>query len=233
MRFEAQKALIAYSGALTAAVIGLLITGTMKAPDKTVFGEIDVHRINIREPDGTLRMTISNQAAFPEAIVKGQEYPHPNRDTAGMLFFNEEGTETGGLVWSGRMIDGKRTSSGSLTFDRYEQDQTVQMVETEDGDRRMSGFRVNDQPEGSMEFSAFERIQALPADEQGAAYAAANVGGTQRAFLGRQISGASELVLRDAEGNRRLVLSVAPDGTASIDFLDAMGQTIRTVTPEG
>ena len=233
MKFDAQKALIAYSGALTAVVIGLLVTGAAQAPQKAVFGEIDVHRINVREPDGTLRMSISNQAAFPEAIVKGQAYPHPNRDTAGMLFFNEEGTETGGLVFSGRMIDGKRMSSGSLTFDRYEQDQTVQMIEFEDGDQRLSGFRVNDQPEGTMDFSAFERIQGLPANEQGAAYAAANVGATPRAFLGRQVSGASELVLRDAEGKRRLVLSVAPHGAARIDFLDAEGRVTRTVTPEG
>jgi hypothetical protein len=55
------------------------------------FDEIDVHRINVRELDGTLRMVISNTDRFPGAIVKGKEYPHP-RDTAGVLFYDAIGS---------------------------------------------------------------------------------------------------------------------------------------------
>lgn len=234
MRFDAQKALIVYSGALTAVVVGVLVSGAVQGAGPARFTEIDVERINVKEADGTLRLTISNQARFPEVIVKGVEYPHTNRDTAGMLFFNEEGTETGGLVWGGREVDGRRTASGSLTFDRYQQDQTVQMIGSEDGPERMSGFRVNDQPEGLLDFAALEHIRSLPeGPERDAAYAAGNFGGMPRAFLGRQTTGASELVLRDAAGKPRLTLSVAPDGAAKIDFLDETGQVTRTMTPEG
>ena len=38
-------------------------------------------------------MVLSDKAQFPGLIVKGKEYPHPDRKTAGMLFFNAEGTE--------------------------------------------------------------------------------------------------------------------------------------------
>src|SRR5579872_2106963 len=62
------------------------------------FGEIDVERINIVEKDGTPRLIFSNKARFPGIIYHGKEYPHPSRHTAGMLWFNDEGTENGGLT---------------------------------------------------------------------------------------------------------------------------------------
>ena len=97
MKFDAQKALIAYSGALTAVFIGVMVSGAVQGIGPGRFTEIDVQRINVREPDGTLRMVISNQTDFPEIPYRGREVPHPERDTAGMLFMNEEGTEVGGL----------------------------------------------------------------------------------------------------------------------------------------
>lgn len=232
MKFDAQKALIAYSGALTAVFIGVMVSGAVQGIGPARFTEIEVERINVREPDGTLRLVISNQTSFPEIPYRGREVPHPNRDNAGMLFMNEEGTEVGGLVWGGKNEDGVMSSGGSLTFDGYEQDQTVQIMGFQNGARRVSGLFVTDRPEEPMDFSVLERLDSIPAEEQGAALAAANMGGSQRAFLGRQGSGASELVLRDAEGKRRLVLSVAADGAAQIAFLDETGAVTRVVTPE-
>lgn len=232
MKFDAQKALIAYSGTLTAVFIGVMVSGAVQGIGPARFTEIEVERINVREPDGTLRLVISNQTSFPEIPYRGREIPHPNRDNAGMLFMNEEGTEVGGLVWGGKNEDGVLSSGGSLTFDGYEQDQTVQIMGFQDGPRRVSGLFVTDRPEEPMDFSVLERLDSIPAEEQGAALAAANMGGEPRAFLGRQGSGASELVLRDAEGKRRLVLSVAADGAAQIAFLDETGAVTRVVTPE-
>jgi hypothetical protein len=231
VKFDAQKALIAYSGVLTALMVGVLVSGA--APDRSAeFSQIDVQRINVREPDGTLRMVISNQASFPGIPVRGREYPHPNRRTAGMLFMNDEGTETGGLIWSGGETNGVRHSTGSLTFDRYEQDQVVQLFEDEMGGARSSGVRVFDRPDGSMGFDQLERIGALPAEQQAAAYAEAGFGGKPRGFFGRQSDGASAVVLRDGEGRPRLRMTVTADGAAKIDFLDETGQVSRTLTPE-
>ena len=36
---------------------------------------------NLREPDGTLRLVISDKSKAPEIFVKGREYPHPDRKT--------------------------------------------------------------------------------------------------------------------------------------------------------
>jgi len=65
------------------------------------FDIIDVKRINVREPDGTLRMAISSKALFPDAIVAGQEHLHP-RPMAGMLFYNDEGTECSWTIRASR-----------------------------------------------------------------------------------------------------------------------------------
>ena len=53
--------------------LGIIAWGQAGAERKvTEFAEIDVQRINIREPDGTLRMTISNTATAPGLIFKGK-----------------------------------------------------------------------------------------------------------------------------------------------------------------
>ena len=62
------------------------------------FGTITARRINIVEPDGTVRLTISNRADFPGAWNRGKEYARPDRrEAAGMLFVSDEGTEQGGF----------------------------------------------------------------------------------------------------------------------------------------
>lgn len=233
MKFDAQRALVVYSGTLTAVFIGLMVSGAVEGAGPARFTQIDVERINVREPDGTLRLVISNQAAFPEIPHRGSEVPHPDRDTAGMLFMNEEGTEVGGLIFGGKEENGVRSSGGSLTFDGYEQDQTVQIMGLQRGPRRVSGLFVTDRPEEPMDFAVLGRMAGMTPEEQDAAAAAANMGGQQRAFLGRQGSGASELVLRDGNGKARLVLSVTQDGNARIIFMDETGRATRIVTPEG
>ena len=233
MKFDAQKALIAYSGVLTAVFAGVMVSGAAQGIGPGRFTELEVERINVREADGTLRLVISNQSRFPEIPYRGREVPHPERDTAGMLFMNEEGTEVGGLIFGGKDKDGVRSSGGSLTFDGYEQDQTVQIMGFQQGPRRVSGLFVTDRPEESIDFSVLERLDSLSPAEQQTALAAANMGGAQRAFLGRQGSGASELVLRDGDGKARLVLSVAANGGARIIFMDETGKATRVVTPEG
>ena len=47
------------------------------------FDEIDVHRVNVREPDGTLRLVISNDARLPGVIVRGKENPPVDRPVRG------------------------------------------------------------------------------------------------------------------------------------------------------
>jgi hypothetical protein len=231
MAFTAQRALILYAGILTGAVVAFLLSAASASGHRKI-DVLDVERINIREPDGTLRMTISDAARSPGLIMKNREYPHPNRKSAGMLFFNDEGTENGGLIFGGREANGRRSSIGSLTFDRYEQDQVVQVVGSQEGPDKSAGLLVNDQPEALMAYAALIRTEHLAPNQRRAELIKAHFGGTKnRLFVGRAEDGASQVALKDASGRNRLILAVMPDGTASIRFLDEAGKVVRTVQP--
>lgn len=228
--------LVVYSAIATTLVGAFVVTEAVSAPERTAFEEIDVKRINIREDDGTLRMTISNTSRFPGIIFRGQERPHPNRVAAGMLFFNDEGTENGGLIFGGeRKADGSVEGYGHLSFDQFEQDQVVALNQIEEGGRRTAGLTISDRPDQSLEV-ATARLEGLTGEARTAELErlrAEGAFGNPRAYLGKDAERASKMDLRDAQGRTRLRLHVTAEGQASIQFLDEAGQVTRTVTPEG
>src|SRR5450631_904799 len=118
--FSNPKFLTVYSGVLTATFAVTLLTGAACSRKQT-FGTITVRRINVVEPDGTVRLTISNRADFPGAWNRKKEYPRPDRtEAAGMLFMSEEGTEQGGLIWGASQLpDGRIENHGHLSLDQY------------------------------------------------------------------------------------------------------------------
>ena len=111
---------------------GLLVIGTIAvmAAGRTPPKVLDVERINVREADGTLRMVIAGKDRFPGSFVKGREVPRPDRTSfAGVLLLNDEGTENGGMIWKGlKGPNGEVDAGASLTFDRYGNDQTLQLL---------------------------------------------------------------------------------------------------------
>lgn len=234
------KLLILYSGVLTAAASVALATqaGADTPPGKAAFDEIDVKRINIREDDGTIRMIVSNSSRSPGIIMKGKEQPHPSGNRgAGIIFYNDEGSENGGLTFSGRTgPDGKVSGSGHLSFDQYEQDQVIQLTQSEYDGRRWAAMVVNDRPDAPLDFGLAKRIAAMPeGPERTAALEKVRADGTfgrQRLYVGKTRDRESAVMLNDAMGRPRILMKVAPDGKASIDFLDDKGGVIRSVTPD-
>lgn len=63
------------------------------------------------EPNGTLRMVVSNHDRLPGVIVKGKESSPSDRPRAGMLTYNNEGSENGGYLVGIAM---KRVRSSNL-----------------------------------------------------------------------------------------------------------------------
>jgi hypothetical protein len=185
---------------------------------------LDVERINIREPDGTLRMVIAGRDSFPGSFFKGKEIDRPDRrHAAGLLFLNDEGTENGGLIWAGQKKDGKTNAGASLTFDRYENDQTIQLLQTDSGDKDIAALVISDRPGEPM----FAMEGGKPIVRNSA------MGGAPRVFVGKSMDRASVMMLQDATGMPRLMLKVDPDGSSSINFLDAQGKVVRTIGPDG
>jgi hypothetical protein len=201
---------------------------------KTVaFDEIDVQRINVREPDGTLRMVISNTSAAPGVMVKGKEYRHPTRNEAGIIFMNDEGTENGGLIFGGSRKAGKVSGGGHLSFDQYEQDQVISLDQGEDDGVRHATLTFNDMPDTPIPWNLLERYQTAAAQAELKKLQESGGLGVQRVVLGKTVERNSVLELKDAKGRPRLVLKVVPDGGATIEFLDESGKVVRRVTPDG
>ena len=224
------------------AVAAIALLAAAKAPP-AVFDEITVGRINVREPDGTLRMIISNRAQFPDTPWKGADIPRPDRRSfAGMLLVNDEGTENGGLIQKGFVgPDGKPDAGLSLTFDRFRQDQVIQLLHAEGGGRARSMLVINDESDGTQ-FDITQRTQRIreieklePAQRDGAFRDMQDKGqlARNRVLLGTTGDGASALSLADAKGRPRLMLMVTADGKPSVQFLDEKGQVARTLELDG
>lgn len=228
-----QRLLAIYSGVLTLVFAGTVLMGAAANSRRATFDQITVHRINVVEPDGTLRMVISNAANAPGSYFHGREYPRPDRKVAGILFLNVEGTEGGGLLWGGEKDkNGKVSSFGHLSFDNYDQDQTVVIQNMDNTDGKSSYIGINDQPRWDEEELAKldEKVRALPKAQQHAAYRqffATHPRSKHRAYLGTDEDHSSDLVLMDPDGHPRIIAKVGPDGTPSLQFLDADGKVIE------
>jgi len=180
---------------------------TRGAPTNQDFDEISVRRIRVVEPDGTLRMVISNHNALPRDS-RGNREGRNQRPGAGLIFYNDEGTENGGLIFGGRRdVDGKVVDSGlSLSCDKYGVNgQMLQLAAISDKDNRFAGLRVKD----------------------------TGIGGpnNNRVWVGNTDDGAATVALMDAQGRRRIVMEVKGDGSSSLTFLDANGKALNQLLP--
>ena len=200
------KILVVYSTVLTTLLGAFTLAGSA-APKIQHFDEIDVHRLNVREPDGTLRMVISNHARLPGVTVRGKENPPVDRPYAGMLFYNDEGTENGGLVFGGhRNANGEVEDAGAaLSFDRYgASSQFVQLAGVQDSKNHIVGLTLSEtEPTGNR----------------------------RRLFIGHDKEGVASVSLMDRSGRKRIVLQVTADGAPSISFLDADGKIVNQLGP--
>ncbi len=227
------KAYALVSSLLFGVLIFLAAQGASKA--KTKFDEIEVQRINIVEPDGKLRLTVSNNALSPGPILGGLYMKtREGHRGAGLIFFNDKGDECGGMTWRGDDKDGKASASSGLLFDQFNQDQTVGITYSQNNDQRTSGLhvwersltpiagfarQVNDiesMKDGPEKTEAMKKLRD-EARESG-------MGGAERVFVGRSPKGEAMVSLSDSKGKPRIVLSVDNANVSRIDFLDENGK---------
>jgi hypothetical protein len=231
--------LVIYSGLLTVLfVVGAYLVFDHGGPMAS-FDRIRVHRIDIVEPDGTPRLILSNRASYPGSLFHGTETPRPDRrDSAGMLMMNDEGTEDGGFIWGGLSKDGKPMSFSHLSFDQYEQDQTLNLEASFQNGEHFTAIRLNDVPDVPITpglISEYDTLLALPAGEKKqramTAFAQRHPASHRRAALERLEDNSVALTLSDTEGRPRLRLKVANDGKPLVEFLDEAGKVTKTVSP--
>src|SRR5882672_3740755 len=82
------------------AVVSLLVFGVLAfsafTQTKQKFDEISVERLNVIEKNGQLIAVISNRDRMPDPITNGKAFK--TERPPGMIFYNGEGDECGGLV---------------------------------------------------------------------------------------------------------------------------------------
>ena len=227
-----------YCAAVTLAAAVLVLCAFQAAPQKQKFGEIDVQRINVVEPDGKLDLVISNKALFPAPILGGKTFKRSGTPSPGMLFYNGEGDEDGGLSFdSVKKPDGSYEASAALLFDQYHQDQTVGIMYDEENHKRTAGLYVWDRPEMPLSelYPKYKELETAKGAEREAIIAKMRTAGelgALRGFVGKNSSGEMILRFADGAGHNRIVIGVGKEGNPKIDFLDETGKVTYSLPPE-
>ncbi|HEY5756778.1 MAG TPA: hypothetical protein VIU34_13195 [Steroidobacter sp.] len=237
MAAVSNRLMVGWLGLISVAVAFVAVEQAQSSAKTVSFEQIDVQRINVVEPDGKPRVIISNRKLFPGIYWGGTEYKHHSRDTGGFLFFNQRGDEVGGMTFDADQVDNKWNAGASLTFDQFQQDQTVGVMYTEQDGKRTAGFRVWDRPNASMEPILKLSDQAAKAGSDAERQkirdemmGIAKTWGPQgeRLFAGKLLDD-SVVRLADKQGRPRLVLKVDGAGEPSVEFLDEAGKVVRRI----
>ena len=222
-----------YSITVTGILAFFLIVGFKPTQEQQRFEEITVERINIVEPDGSLKMVISNQHRQHPGIANGKIIERETSRPPGMLFFNQIGDEMGGLVFG---ANGENSHWGGFTFDKFGGDQTMgfRYLESNNG-KYSSGLQMWQQPNipGDVMHSKIDSVRSIEnSEERKIAWQQLRERGeltTDRLFLGKNRDDYTVMVMQDILGKPRIQMYVTPDGKAKLEFLDDTGEVIYSI----
>lgn len=212
----------------------LVVLGTAAFRQSTTVGkfdEITVGRMNVVDADGTLRLVISNKDRMHPGMMDGKTIDRP-RPVAGLLFFNEEGDEVGGLTFTGREVNGAGRANAGIMFDQFKQDQTIGISYSENGGRRTAGLQIWDRADTRLselidKLNAANKIaDRVEREKAVAAIRAAAPPAPRRLFAGKLPDRSATVALSDGAGKPRLTLTVDADGNPRIEFLDEQGKVV-------
>jgi hypothetical protein len=199
---------------------------------------IRAERIDIVEADGTLRMGLFNSENIPPAMMDGENFLPGHRQgtgLSGILFYNTEGDECGGLVFgSEKREDGSYSSNLSLTFDQYKNDQIVQILTTEENKERSYGFRIYDRPNENLRetvslYNAINEIENAEEKKQlQAEFDVISAKNVLRMHAGRLKNGNVGVYLYGKDGKPRAKIYVDTNDMPHFELLDSNGNLIKT-----
>jgi hypothetical protein len=212
-------------------VLAVLCTTAFRQASTGRFDELTVGRLNVVDADGALRLVLSNKDRMHPGMMDGKLIDRP-RPVAGLLFFNEEGDEVGGLTFTGREVNGRGRANAGIMFDQFKQDQTIGISYSETDGRRTAGLQVWDRPDTRLS-ELIDQLNAAnkltdPAERQQAVAAARASAqpAPRRLFVGKLPDRSATVALSDAAGKPRLTLTVDAAGNPRIEFLDDAGKVI-------
>lgn len=219
-----------YSALLTVGIISFFVMSFVDSPDKEHFEEIDVERINIVEDNGDLKMVISNQERQHPGMFDGEVLVERERPP-GIIFFNEEQDEVGGLIYQGNKEDGALMV---LSFDQYKNDQVMQMRYLGGEKSRTYGLQLWDRDQNftlpklvnvmdslqNLDYSRKEIREKMRKMNNGEPISA------PRLFAGKKRDKSVGLFIQDESGNDRIRIYVDEQNKPQLEFLDKQGEKI-------
>lgn len=196
--------------------------------------ELTVERINIIEPDGLLKMVISNSERQHSGMFDGQIINQRERPP-GIIFFNEEQDEVGGLIYEGNKAQG---AGMVLSFDQYKNDQILQMQYQRNSiGNQKYGINVWDRSEEITLPKLLQTYQELKKRGVKDSYNKAldslrkiNDGqpiSAERLFAGKTYSNQVGLFIKDNLGNDRIRILVDENNVPIFHILDDKGNVIN------
>jgi hypothetical protein len=221
-----------YAFMATAAIALLIFAAFKQNAEKHQFDEIDVQRINIVEKDGKPRIILANRSMAPDLIIKGKtEQRATGKNSPGIIFFNDEGTECGALSTASTSGEnGSYTASSRLVFDQFQSDETVALQYIDENGKRYAGLTVMDRPEIQITPEITAKVRSMWKLPEGPAKNQAlrkldslGVFESERVFIGKTQRKSATVNLSDRNGNLRIRLWVDSLGTPRLDFLDRSG----------
>lgn len=200
--------------------------------------KLDVERLNVVDKEGKVKLSLFNQDHIPPAILDGVDILPGHRqdqNISGMMFYNGEGDECGGLIYgSEKKEDGSYESGLSLTFDQYKQDQIVQMLVAEENGQRNYGLIISDRPNNKItdQIAKMKEMQNMKDEyEKKEAMKELSKGSHQRIFVGKSPNGEVAVRLSDSNGKDRIRMIIDKDDVPKLEFLDAEGKVIYSLPP--
>ena len=202
--------------------------------------ELTAKRINIVEPNGLPRLVLSNVEKSPANLNHGNPFGIPGGNRGGLIFYDDEATECGGLVFSGRKdSSGKYFASGHFSFGQYNQNQVLYLQYLDDNGDRKTGLYVDDwhnsppYPEFRRTYKETEKLPKGP--ERDAKLkellepANSDPAFAHRVFIGKDADKSALINLADKKGKTRIQLIVDSTGEAKINFLDPTGKIVYSL----
>lgn len=206
----------------------------------TEFKTVNVQNLNVIDNDGKVRMKLFNNDHIPPLIMDGEDIlpgHRKNDPIAGIMFYNGEGEECGGIIFGSKKDEnGNYESSASLTFDQYKQDQVVQMHYIDENGERNYGFSIYDRPNKSISESIKKACEIhnsdLSAEEKEKELDRVWEGNTPRAFMGKNQKGEVKVQLSDSKGKPRIRMIIDENDIPRMEFLDGEGNITYKLPPE-
>lgn len=202
-----------------------------------ILKSLRAEKIEIVEPDGTVKLALFSKGHLPAAVINGKKLSRQGGDESGLMFYNTEGEECGGLVYSGDGKDGSGQNDISVTFDKYKQDQVVQLSFTqgENGDDK-KGLSIYERPDFPLD-KTMERLDSIRTNVKDAEaqkqvieqFKAEGYFGYTRMFAGQQ-GQKTGVFVRDDKGRIRLEMIVNEKNEPEILFYDDKGTVHKRIT---